>query len=79
MTDCFVVCFALVFQNGITLSAASHFLSEFHKIFPSIRSAMQAMVTQVAKDGFVCTLFNRRRSKNARSRTASVVRRLVIL
>jgi len=44
------------------VSEATHFLGEFHRIFPTIRIAMDALTKKVAQDGYVKTLFERRRS-----------------
>lgn len=49
-------------QNNLSVSEATHFLGEFHRIFPTIRIAMDALTKKVAQDGYVKTLFERRRS-----------------
>ena len=49
-------------QNNLSVTEATHFLGEFHRIFPTIRIAMDALTKKVAQDGYVKTLFERRRS-----------------
>jgi DNA polymerase I-like protein with 3'-5' exonuclease and polymerase domains len=48
-------------DNDLPLARATHFLAEFNRIFPSIQPALQRLVAQVARDGYIKTLFDRRR------------------
>jgi len=48
-------------DNELDEARAKQFLTEFNRIFPSIQPALQRLIDQVARDGYITTLFDRRR------------------
>ncbi len=53
--------FGLSKQLDISVSDANHFIQRYNDIYPKITEYMDALVTQCETDGFVETIFKRRR------------------